>query len=210
MSGTLSRARLLIPLLLLLALTALLSTRAPYASHAAFLKSHCFQALADWAQEVSPEQVIPLRLLGQDLECLLRMYVPDRLLGTPLPRLTSPFQRLGLLMHLPDNGRPRQIGRYRVLSPPVEEVHPLVLLTALIEASGVGAFVPLRRVLHEPMQAGRTLTLPPTSLLALLKHLQREYPAWSPQRFHASGEEILHLRDVSALQVMQHYYEQPQ
>ena len=173
-----------------------------YQGWARFTRQEALEALLPWTIAVAEAQVVRKQALQQDLACLLRMYVPDRLLGSPAVLTTSPFQRLGIVRYLPD--KPGRCGCYGCQSPQTEEIPSLVFLTALLLQAETGPTFPFSALLNAPLHAGRTLLLSSDGMIDLLMRVQHEVPEWSPT--WEKGQVRLPWVEVS--QVMRRYYTQ--
>lgn len=172
-----------------------------------FSKDVCGEAFHTWAIKEAPHQQISVALLRQDIDCLLRMYLPGSVLSPEQTVLVSPFQRLGLLMPLPEpsfSGK-RTITRYRGVPPHCEHLSPLILLAVLLQTPLLGTKVRVQSVLRE---LGCTLGLAPASVFEAFASLRAFVPAWSPRPILQENEEWLELPRVTVDAVLQQYYQQ--
>ena len=142
-----------------------------------FTKQECLTRFHSWAITQAPTQRIRPRALRNDLACLLRMYLPERLLSPE--QALSPFRRLGLLSLLPKPAT--QLPATYVLQrgqPPAllvlamlleqETGKPHLLRDLVHKPGGVGTHVWAKRIdvaehlLPDPCGSPRLVSFPPT------------------------------------------------
>jgi hypothetical protein len=174
-----------------------------------FAREACVQALHSWAITQAPSQQTSVALLRQDIDCLVRMYLPSFLLSPEQTMLSSPFQRLALLAALPEPGSrtPQRTTLYRFVPPHPDQLSPLILLAVLLQTPLIDTKVRLRHVLREPLHLGSTLGLAPASVFEAFASLRAVAPAWCPRPILWEKEEWLVLPQVTVEAVLQQYYQ---
>jgi hypothetical protein len=181
-----------------------------------FTKEECVTALHAWAVKEASRQQITIQTLRKDVECVLRMYLPQQFLSPEEELATSPFQRLGLLASLSarmNSGAERPARRspvqYRFRVPQIGVAPALVVLAVLLDGQPAGQRFPLRYLLYGPGQVGQSLGLTQEVLFDALNSLRAFVPDWCPWIEQTGAQEWVVLPAVSVELVMQHYYATP-
>ncbi len=162
------------------------------------------EALLAWSIKEAPRQHMAPGALKKDLDCLLRLYVPTRLLSPEQAGQASPFHPLGLLQAVPCAQEAERAERCFCARPPYpEQLPPLLVLALLLAREGPAARLPLAR-LKEPGHLEATFALSASRLLDICATLQDA--DWRPQLAQSGRQEWLTLPPVEAEQVLQRYY----
>lgn len=162
------------------------------------------QELGRWVLMHEERKPLAQRTLESEFQVLTRTYLPSGRDYSPEDGMDSPLADLGLLESLPSK-------RYRLRSPNVDRLPPLIVLYALLQKRPgemhTEPQIGFTQALREPYSAGRVFGLGAATLLESLERLALQIPEWSVRLTRTAGLDRITLPQVAPEAVMACYYQ---
>lgn len=174
-----------------------------------FTQLQFFEQLRQWAITVEVgRETISQKMLEKEFFAFINTYHHgDNGKQNPENLLTCPLVELYLLAN-------EQDSTYRLLSTPIERIHPLILLYVLLQEEPgkprKTSQLNLTQAINEPMSVGRVFNIGPSSTIELLGRLKNHYPEYRVDFIRTGGLDIIRFMgtDATPENVLTRYYEE--
>lgn len=174
-----------------------------------FTQPQFFEQLRQWAITVEAgRETISQKMLEKEFFAFVNTYHHGDI-GKQNPEnlLTCPLVELYLLANEQDN-------TYRLLSTPIDRIHPLIFLYVLLQEEPgkprKTSQLNLAQAINEPMSVGRVFNIGPSSTIELLGRLKNHYPEYGADFIRTGGLDIIRFMgtDITPENVLTRYYEE--